>query len=117
MSGIGDNIKSEFEKKPNTENLSKGATNTTREAQRRVLSELDFSDRESFDLATKGFIAPLPNNGVIKNAKGDVIWNLSDFDFLAGEAVAPATVNPSLWRDAQIMYRNAGLFRGQDENR
>ncbi len=52
MSGIGDNIKSEFEKKPNTENLSKGATNTTREAQRRVLSELDFSDRESFDLAT-----------------------------------------------------------------
>jgi alkyl sulfatase BDS1-like metallo-beta-lactamase superfamily hydrolase len=114
MSGIGDKIKSEFEKKPKTENLSRGATNATRDAQRRVLSELDFSDRESFDLATKGFTAPLPNNGAIKNAKGDVIWNLSDFDFLAGEAVAPATVNPSLWRDAQIMYRNEGLFKVTD---
>jgi alkyl sulfatase BDS1-like metallo-beta-lactamase superfamily hydrolase len=53
---------------------------------------LDFSDRQSFEDATEGFIAPLPNNGVIKNAKGSVIWNLPDFDFLAGDAVAPDTV-------------------------
>ena len=57
---------------------------------------------------------PLPNNGVIKNAKRYVIWNLPDFDFLADDAVAPETVNPSLWRDAQIMYRNAGLFKVTD---
>ena len=116
MSSIGDKIESAFEKKPDasTPDASKGATGATRDAQRRVLSELDFSDRQSFEDATKGFIAPLPNNGVIKNAKGDVIWNLPDFDFLAGDAVAPDTVNPSLWRDAQIMYRNAGLFKVTD---
>ncbi|MCL1692234.1 MAG: MBL fold metallo-hydrolase, partial [Actinomycetia bacterium] len=72
---------------PNTKkDVGKHATGATRDAQRRVLNELDFSDRQSFEDATKGFIAPLPNNGVIKNAKGDVIWNLPDFDFLAGDA-------------------------------
>jgi alkyl sulfatase BDS1-like metallo-beta-lactamase superfamily hydrolase len=95
-------------------NGHKHATTATKEAQQRVLSELNFADKQSFDDATKGFIAPLPNNGVIKNAKGSVIWNLPDFDFLAGDAPAPATVNPSLWRQAQIMQRNAGLFKVTD---
>jgi alkyl sulfatase BDS1-like metallo-beta-lactamase superfamily hydrolase len=114
MSSIGDKIKSEFGKTSTTPDASKDATAATKAAQGRVLSELDFSDRQSFEDAAKGFIAPLPNNGVIKNAKGDVIWNLPDFDFLAGNAVAPETVNPSLWRDAQIMYVNAGLFKVTD---
>jgi alkyl sulfatase BDS1-like metallo-beta-lactamase superfamily hydrolase len=114
MSDLGDRIKSEFEKKPDTQDTHNPATSATKESQQRVLSELDFSDKESFDLATKGFIAPLPDNGVIKNAKGAVIWNLPDFDFLAGDTPAPATVNPSLWRQAQIMQRNAGLFKVTD---
>ncbi len=116
MADIGKKIKSEFDKitKPKDVSMSKSATQATRDAQRHVLNELDFSDKQSFEDATKGFIAPLPNNGVIKNAKGDVIWNLPDFDFLAGDATAPDTVNPSLWRDAQIMYRNAGLFKVTD---
>jgi alkyl sulfatase BDS1-like metallo-beta-lactamase superfamily hydrolase len=46
------------------------------------------SDRQSFEDAAKGFIAPLSNPGVIKNAKGDVVWNLPDFKFLAGNAAA-----------------------------
>jgi alkyl sulfatase BDS1-like metallo-beta-lactamase superfamily hydrolase len=90
------------------------ATTATREAQSRVLSELDFSDKASFDDATKGFIAPLASNGVVKNAKGDVVWNLPGFDFLAGDVAAPSTANPSLWRQAQIMQRNAGLFKVTD---
>ncbi len=117
MADLGKKIKSEFDKVTKAKdesNMSKGATAATRAAQRHVLNDLDFSDRQSFEDATKGFIAPLPNNGVVKNAKGDVIWNLPDFDFLAGDAVAPDTVNPSLWRDAQIMYRNAGLFKVTD---
>lgn len=92
----------------------KDATIATREANQKVLGELDFSDKQSFDDAIKGFIAPLPNNGLIKNAKGAVVWNLPDFDFLAGATPAPDTVNPSLWRQAQIMYRNTGLFKVAD---
>ncbi len=88
----------------------KDATDATRQAGLRVLNELDFSDKQSFEDATKGFIAPLPNKGVVKNAKGSVIWNLPDFDFLAGNTPAPDTVNPSLWRQAQIMYQSTGLF-------
>ncbi len=114
MADIVKKLKSEFDKTPKTTDGSNGATGATRDAQRRVLNELDFSDKQSFEDATKGFIAPLPNDGVIKNADGSVIWNLPDFGFLEGDATAPDTVNPSLWRDAQIMYRNAGLFKVTD---
>jgi alkyl sulfatase BDS1-like metallo-beta-lactamase superfamily hydrolase len=38
---------------------------------------------------------PLPNNGVTKTAKGDIIWTLPDFNFLAGDAVAPDTEAPA----------------------
>ena len=93
---------------------SQPATAATRLANERFLSRLDFSDQQSFEDVARGFIAPLPSKGVIKNADGDVIWNLPDFDFLAGDASAPDTVNPSLWRDAQLMYRNAGLFKVTD---
>ena len=93
---------------------SQPATAATRLANERILSRLDFSDQQSFEDVARGFIAPLPSKGVIKNADGDVIWNLPDFDFLAGDASAPDTVNPSLWRDAQLMYRNAGLFKVTD---
>ncbi len=92
----------------------KDATKATQDANRRVLDQLDFSDRNSFDDATKGFIAPLPNQGVVKNAEGDIVWNLPEFDFLAGDAPAPDTVNPSLWRVAQIMQRSVGLFKVTD---
>ena len=114
MADIVKKLESEFDKSPKTTDANNGATGATRDAQRRVLNELDFSDKQSFEDATKGFIAPLPNDGVIKNTKGSVIWNLPDFDFLEGDATAPDTVNPSLWRDAQIMYRNAGLFKVTD---
>jgi alkyl sulfatase BDS1-like metallo-beta-lactamase superfamily hydrolase len=92
----------------------KDATKATKEANRRILDQLDFSDRKSFDDANRGFIAPLPDKGVVKNVKGDTVWNLPDFDFLAGDVPAPDTVNPSLWRVAQIMQRNVGLFKVTD---
>ena len=48
MADIVKKIKSEFDKSSKDKNgsvMSKGATGATRDAQRRVLSELDFSDR------------------------------------------------------------------------
>ena len=40
------------------------------------------------------------------------MWNLSDYAFLRADA-APATVNPSLWRRAQLNLKH-GLFRVTD---
>jgi alkyl sulfatase BDS1-like metallo-beta-lactamase superfamily hydrolase len=89
---------------------AKAATNSTKAANAAVLKELPFNNKQAFEDSKKGFIAPLENNGVVKNAKGDVIWDLPKFDFLKGDKPAPDTVNPSLWRQAQIMQHFTGLF-------
>jgi alkyl sulfatase BDS1-like metallo-beta-lactamase superfamily hydrolase len=92
----------------------KDATQATKAANKAMASKLNFDDKQSFEDATRNLIAPLPNKGVIKNDKGGIAWNLPKFDFLAGDKPAPDTVNPSLWRQAQIMQRNAGLFKVTD---
>lgn len=85
------------------------ATYATKAANAKLLEQLPFSDMASFEAAKKGFIAPLPNNGVIKNEKGEVIWDLSKFDFIKQGEPAPDSVNPSLWRQAQLILQG-GLF-------
>ncbi len=92
------------------QDTAKPATEATKAANSALLKELPFSNRQAFEDSKKGFIAPLENNGVVKNTKGDVIWDLTTFDFLAGDNPAPDTVNPSLWRQAQIMQHFTGLF-------
>jgi alkyl sulfatase BDS1-like metallo-beta-lactamase superfamily hydrolase len=89
---------------------AKPATEATKAANAAVLKELPFNNKQAFEDSKKGFIAPLENNGVVKNTKGDVIYDLSAWDFLKGDKPAPATVNPSLWRQAQIMQHYTGLF-------
>lgn len=85
------------------------ATASTTEANARVLTELPFDDTEDFDLVHRGFIAPLPDNGIIKDSDGDVVWNLPDkAQALEGED-PPDTVNPSLWRMVQLLGVS-GLF-------
>ncbi len=85
----------------------KDAQPATREANQAVLKELDFADRQDFEDARRGFISGLPG-GIIKRADGLEVWSLKSFDFLDKDA--PATVNPSLWRNAQLnMF--AGLFK------
>lgn len=71
-----------------------------------VLKQLPFSDRTDFESISKGLIAPF--KGQIKDASGKVIWDVQAYDFLAKDQ-APETVNPSLWRLAQL-NAHAGLF-------
>lgn len=71
-----------------------------------VLQTLPFSDRTDFESVSKGLIAPFESQ--IKDAAGKVIWNVNAYDFLAEEK-APESVNPSLWRLAQL-NAHAGLF-------
>ncbi|WP_111493458.1 MULTISPECIES: alkyl/aryl-sulfatase [Marinobacter] len=88
------------------------ATDATRSANQKLLEELPFSDRQDFDDSSRGFIAPLPDNGVIKNEKGDTIWDASQFMF-ARDKDAPDTVNPSLWRQLQLLAQ-PGLYEVTD---
>src|SRR6195952_3124017 len=79
----------------------------TRRANAEVLRTLPFGDRVDFDEAQRGFIAALP--GAIMSADGQrTIWSMQAYAFQTGEA--PATVNPSLWRQAQLDNFH-GLFK------
>ena len=88
----------------------KPATQATKEAQAQVLASLPFDDTEDFNLAKRGLIAR-PDPLIIKNDNGEVIWDMSRFDYLNGPR--PDTVNPSLWRQAKLnsIY---GLFQVTD---
>ncbi|MGP4843001.1 alkyl/aryl-sulfatase [Marinobacter sp. 1Y8] len=84
------------------------ATETTKAANKAVLDALPFNDTQDFKDADKGFIAPLPNNGVIKMDDGTPIWDISQFNFVIDKD-APETTNPSLWRQLQLLAKS-GLY-------
>ncbi|MFJ1267105.1 alkyl/aryl-sulfatase [Legionella lytica] len=88
----------------------KDAASATKSINNELLKELPFNDKESFANASKGFIAPLPDEGVIKNAEGNVVWDLGKFSFIKDGSASPDTVNPSLWRQSQLV-KKGGLFK------
>ncbi|MCP5426522.1 MAG: MBL fold metallo-hydrolase [Gammaproteobacteria bacterium] len=89
---------------------AKPATDATKAANAAVLKALPFNNKQAFEDSAKGFIAPLDNNGVVKNDQGGIVFDLSRYKFLEGDKPSPDTVNPSLWRQAQIMAHYTGLF-------
>ena len=93
--------------------LTKPATPATRAANARVLAELPFNDRRDFEDAQRGFIAR-PDPLTIRTANGNVAWDVASYaSFIGPDKPAPDTVNPSLWRNAQLdLYY--GLFKVTD---
>jgi len=91
----------------------KDATEATRTANDALLDSLPFDDTRDFDDAARGLVSPLPDGGVITDDDGQVVWDLSRFDFLAEEGDAPPTVNPSLWRQSQLVIQG-GLYKVVD---
>jgi alkyl sulfatase BDS1-like metallo-beta-lactamase superfamily hydrolase len=81
-------------------------TPATLKANAAVLDELDFTDRQDFEDATRGLIASDPALKVSAD-NGSHVWNRPAYDFIQGEA--PASVNPSLWRQAGLNNIH-GLF-------
>jgi alkyl sulfatase BDS1-like metallo-beta-lactamase superfamily hydrolase len=79
----------------------------TIKAQAQLKKTLPFEDRQDFDFATRGYLGTLADP-VIRRADGGVAWDLTAYDFVQGDA--PDTVNPSLWRQAQLLSKS-GLFQ------
>jgi alkyl sulfatase BDS1-like metallo-beta-lactamase superfamily hydrolase len=72
-----------------------------------MLKALPFSDTRDFDDAARGFLGSI-ENAEIMSAQGRVVWSLEPYGFLSS-AEAPATVNPSLWRQSRLNMQH-GLF-------
>jgi alkyl sulfatase BDS1-like metallo-beta-lactamase superfamily hydrolase len=89
------------------------ASASTKKNNAELLPQLPFADKHDFEDAKRGFIAPLPDNGVIRDKNGKPVWDLSSFSFIKEGAAAPETVNPSLWRQSQLLTY-AGLFQVTD---
>jgi alkyl sulfatase BDS1-like metallo-beta-lactamase superfamily hydrolase len=92
----------------------KPASDATRAVHSQVIKDLPFADRRDFEDAARGLIAPLPDGGVLRNDRDAVIWDPRQFDFIKLDKAAPETVNPSLWRQAQLLTLT-GLFKVTDQ--
>ncbi len=90
---------------------ARDAEPATRAANAAMAAHLPFADVADFDAAKRGLIAPVPD-GMVRTAGGTVLWNLGEYAFIDGE-LAPATINPSLWRMARLNMAN-GLFKVTD---
>jgi len=90
---------------------ARDAEPATRTANAAIAARLPFADTADFEAAQRGLIEPVPD-GIVATAGGTVLWNLGEYAFIDGE-LAPATVNPSLWRMARLNLAN-GLFKVTD---
>ncbi|MGO4330085.1 alkyl/aryl-sulfatase [Cupriavidus sp. 2TAF22] len=86
------------------------ATPLTASANAAWQQALPFNDRQDFEDARRGLVARFPER-VIRAADGRVVWDFDAYAFEQG--AAPPTVNPSLWRLAQV-NNEAGLFKVTD---
>jgi alkyl sulfatase BDS1-like metallo-beta-lactamase superfamily hydrolase len=89
----------------------KDPTSVTVTANREALTRYDMADRHDFASADRGLITRLP--GPVRNADGVATFDPGRFGFIDEQRAAPDTVNPSLWRQAQVITK-AGLFKVVD---
>ncbi|MDX0685597.1 MBL fold metallo-hydrolase [Sinorhizobium medicae] len=79
----------------------------TIEAQQQQRQLLPFADKRDFEEAKRGFIAA-PSFRQIMNDKGDVAWNMDNWDFLL-KGMEFDSIHPSLQRQA-LLNMEYGLF-------
>ncbi len=95
---------------PAPDTNAKPASPATVAAQKAAAATLPAEDGRDTDFAARGFIATR-SDPIIRNAAGKPVFNLAAYDFVTGPA--PATVNPSLWREMGLL-RKHGLFKVSD---
>ena len=82
------------------------ASRFTKEKNNQVKEYLPFDNKDDFRDAGRGFIATIDQPAIL-NTDGSVAFDLDGWNFLNKDA--PATVNPSLWRQSQL-NKTHGLF-------
>lgn len=91
---------------------AKGVTPFTTRVLQRFAEEMDHMDLADFANAERGLIAPLPENGLIRDETG-ILLNGPAYGFLdeVGDGNGHwSTLNPSLQRQGRLMRRH-GLFQ------
>ncbi|WP_242634308.1 alkyl/aryl-sulfatase [Marinobacter salicampi] len=84
-------------------------TASTAKANQQVLDQRPFENRSDFANARRGLVAQDPEL-VIEQPGGGEVWNMQSDAFIDSEGEnAPASVNPSLWRQAALNNIH-GLF-------
>ncbi|MFE3442281.1 alkyl/aryl-sulfatase [Nocardia sp. NPDC059180] len=81
----------------------------TTEINRAATQLYDMDDRADFTDARRGLIAPLPGPVYSDADSSKVVFDPTQFDYLAGDPPVPDSVNPSLWRQSQLVSVG-GLF-------
>ena len=87
---------------------SKAPEPATLKANADMAKTLPFANREDFDDAMRGFIATTPD-ALVPGTGPRPVWNMKPYDFLKQNEAADS-VNPSLWRQAQLNAIH-GLFK------
>ena len=82
-------------------------TSTTADINSQVSEELNIDDQKDFEDANRGLI-DTDSDLKVTDSSGEVIWDQNGFDFIKGPA--PASANPSLWRQAKLNNIH-GLFK------
>ena len=95
-----------------TEPAVKPATEATRQVNDRAREQMHLNDERDFSEARRGWMAPLQDDGVIKDAAGNTVIEAGSFAFVKNGA-APDSVNPGLWRQSQL-ESETGLFQVTD---
>ena len=82
-------------------------TDATKRENEMLLRQLPFSNTSDFERVQRGFIGTI-ESGEIKGENDNTVFDMKQFEFIQGEA--PATANPSLWRQSQLNAKH-GLFK------
>lgn len=85
----------------------KPASKHTEAFQQSLRQTLPFADKEDWELAKKGFIARV-DNLEIKDAKGNVVWELGSYDYLL-QGKDYDSIHPSMQRQAELNMEH-GLY-------
>jgi alkyl sulfatase BDS1-like metallo-beta-lactamase superfamily hydrolase len=85
-------------------------TSFTVAANAKAVADLPLDDPQDFEDSRRGLIASEPAIE-LDGADGSRVWSTKDYAFVEGDA--PASVNPSLWRQAKLNGSH-GLFKVAD---
>ena len=86
--------------------MANPASESVTGANGRLREQLPFDDRRDFEDTDRGFLGSI-SPGVVHADDGHVAWDADAYAFVDGDA--PDTVNPSLWRQSQLVAKH-GLY-------